>query len=109
MNKLIWFFSFCLIISSCSNDGCTDPNSFNYDSSANKDDGSCRYLATITSASITGITNSSAISGGEISSDGGSFVSLRGVCWSTNPTPTISNDHNQNHCRLELHHQVKLG
>ena len=31
-------------ISSCNKDGCTDCNATNYDVSANKDDGSCKYL-----------------------------------------------------------------
>ena len=33
----------------------------------------------------------SAILGGEITSDGGSPVTARGVCWSTSPNPTINN------------------
>ncbi len=38
---------------------------------------------------LSGITATSAISGGNISSDGGSFISARGVCWDVNPNPTI--------------------
>ncbi len=38
---------------------------------------------------VTEVTSSSAISGGLISSDGGSIVIERGVCWSTNQSPTI--------------------
>ena len=37
------------------------------------------------------ITYNSAISGGEILSDGGAVVFLKGVCWSTLPNPTILN------------------
>jgi len=47
---------------------------------------------TITTASISNITAISALSGGEISSDGGSAVTTRGVCWSTNQAPTISDN-----------------
>ncbi len=44
----------------------------------------------LTTASVTNITASSALSGGNISSDNGSAVSARGVCWSTSSTPTIN-------------------
>ena len=47
-------------------------------------------LPTITTTAISGITSSSAFSGGNISSDGGSAVTQRGVCWSTSSNPTIT-------------------
>jgi hypothetical protein len=47
----------------------------------------------ITTTSATNITNSSAISGGNITSDGGSAIIERGVCWSNTPNPTIANAH----------------
>ncbi len=40
----------------------------------------------------SGITASSALTGGNITSDGGATITARGVCWSTNANPTI-NDH----------------
>jgi uncharacterized protein (TIGR02145 family) len=48
-------------------------------------------LATISTATTTSITAVSAISGGNISSDGGSTIIGRGVCWNTSPNPTLSN------------------
>jgi len=48
-------------------------------------------LPTISTTAISGITTSSAASGGNITSDGGSTVIAKGVCWSTSSTPTISN------------------
>ncbi|PLX00877.1 MAG: hypothetical protein C0591_00430 [Marinilabiliales bacterium] len=45
---------------------------------------------TLTTASVINITSSSATSGGNITSDNGSSVTARGVCWSINPTPTIN-------------------
>ena len=42
---------------------------------------------------ITNITDSSAIGGGEVVSDGGAEVTERGVCWSTSPFPTIADSH----------------
>jgi hypothetical protein len=44
----------------------------------------------LTTAGISGIKLSSAISGGNISSDGGSVITASGVCWSTTINPTIS-------------------
>src|ERR1035437_2147768 len=48
-------------------------------------------LPTLITDSITNITQTTAISGGNITSDGGASVSIRGVCWSTSTNPTISN------------------
>jgi uncharacterized protein (TIGR02145 family) len=44
----------------------------------------------ITTNSIDSITNVSARAGGNISSDGGTQVTSRGVVWSTSPNPTIA-------------------
>jgi len=46
-------------------------------------------MVTSTSA-LSNISNFMAICGGSISSDGGSPVSARGVCWSTSINPTVS-------------------
>ncbi len=43
----------------------------------------------LTTSSITELTQYSAVSGGEISSDGGSVIITRGICWDTEPSPTI--------------------
>lgn len=45
---------------------------------------------TITTTAVTNVTTTSALSGGNITSDGGSAITARGVCWSTNPNPTIN-------------------
>ncbi|MFH0842116.1 MAG: hypothetical protein V1903_05790 [Bacteroidota bacterium] len=47
-------------------------------------------VPTLTTAEITVITSSSAVSGGDITSDGGSDITARGVCWSVNQNPTTS-------------------
>ncbi len=49
-------------------------------------------LPTLTTASASGISTNSGSSGGTITSDGGSAVTQRGVCWSTNQNPTIANN-----------------
>jgi uncharacterized protein (TIGR02145 family) len=46
----------------------------------------------LTTAPIKNITETSVVSGGEISEDVSSPVSIRGVCWSTNPNPTVANN-----------------
>jgi subtilisin family serine protease len=48
-------------------------------------------LPTVTTTAISAITSSTATSGGNVTSDGGSTVTARGVCWSTSPAPTIAN------------------
>ena len=47
-------------------------------------------LPTLTTNSVTSITTTSAISGGNITDNGGSSVTVRGVVWSTSQNPTIS-------------------
>ena len=44
----------------------------------------------VTTNEVTEVTETTAISGGEIISDGGSKILARGVCWSTNLTQTIA-------------------
>ena len=48
-------------------------------------------LPTVTTATITNITQTTATGGGTVTSDGGTTVTARGVCWSTTTNPTISN------------------
>lgn len=50
----------------------------------------CPKLATLTTASVSNITGTSAVSGGNITDDGGATVTARGICWSTNANPTTA-------------------
>jgi len=50
-------------------------------------------LPTVKTASVTGITQNAAVSGGKVTSDGGATVTARGVCWSTSANPTLANSH----------------
>ncbi len=50
-------------------------------------------IPVITTTAITNITATSAQSGGEITNDGGLTVLKRGLCWSKNHNPTISDLH----------------
>lgn len=47
-------------------------------------------IPTITTVEISALTDSSAISGGNLISDGGDVITAKGVCWSTNENPTIT-------------------
>jgi phosphodiesterase/alkaline phosphatase D-like protein len=49
-------------------------------------------LPVLSTNEITGITAISAISGGKISSDGGSAITASGVCWSTGIEPTTDDN-----------------
>lgn len=49
-------------------------------------------IAVLTTNSMSNIDYTSAISGGDVTSNGGDPVTLRGLCWSTSANPTITND-----------------
>lgn len=51
---------------------------------------------TVTTSSITDITINSASGGGNVTSDGGSAVTMRGVCWSTAENPTLADTKTEN-------------
>jgi uncharacterized protein (TIGR02145 family) len=49
-----------------------------------------KILPTVSASAITSITANSATAGGEVSNEGSSNVTSRGICWSsTNTTPTL--------------------
>ena len=48
---------------------------------------------TVTTTAASSITSTTATIGGNVTSDGGSAVTARGVCWSTSQNPTISGSH----------------
>jgi hypothetical protein len=47
--------------------------------------------STVTTADIVTISSTSAVSGGEILSNGGAPVTYFGICWSTSPNPDLDN------------------
>lgn len=46
----------------------------------------------VSTNNVTSISQTSAVSGGNITNEGGSSITARGVCWSTTTNPTIAND-----------------
>lgn len=77
MKKIKMFYYFAIIIT-CIITSCK------------KDEPKTAPVVSITSPS--GITATSAISGGNVTSDGGAAVTSRGVCWSTNSNPTVGDN-----------------
>ncbi|WP_420574542.1 hypothetical protein [Kordia sp.] len=49
-------------------------------------------LPEVNTAAITNITGISAESGGEVTNEGGASVTAKGICWSTTPNPTITDN-----------------
>jgi uncharacterized protein (TIGR02145 family) len=47
-------------------------------------------VPTLTTTAVTSITLTSGVSGGNITTDGGGAVTIRGVCWATTASPTTS-------------------
>lgn len=48
---------------------------------------------TVATNTVSNVSSTSAICGGNVITDGGASVTARGVCWSSNQNPTISNHH----------------
>ena len=53
-------------------------------------------LATVKTLLVTSITSTTAVAGGDVTADGGTEVTAKGVCWSTSQEPTIEGEHTEN-------------
>jgi len=51
------------------------------------------HLATLTTDDVSSITQTTAVSGGNITDAGGGNITARGVCWSLSQSPTITDSH----------------
>ncbi len=49
-------------------------------------------MPSLTTAAVTGLTSTTAISGGSITNDGGGTITVSGICWSTTAVPTITDN-----------------
>ena len=95
MKRILVFVFAVALLGSCQKDieGCTDATAVNYNPDATIDNSTCQYVPTLsTMPLIFDTVNLTADAGGVISSDGGSDVTIRGICWSTFPNPTITDD-----------------
>ena len=56
-------------------------------------DGTSSLLPTVTTGAVSNISDTTAACGGEVTSDGGSVVTARGICWGSSPNPAITGAH----------------
>jgi len=54
------------------------------------------YDPTVITTPLTDVTNNSAVGGGEVTNDGNAEITERGLCWSTNHNPEITDSHVSN-------------
>ena len=52
--------------------------------------------AVLTTAQVTSVTSETAVTGGEVTNDGGANVTAKGVCWGTAPNPTVAGNKTTN-------------
>lgn len=78
MNKF-WFNAFAIIGAM-----------FMLFSSCKKDDVDDKNIPVLSTTKVTKITQTTAMTGGNITDDGGASITTRGVCWSTSQNPTIN-------------------
>jgi uncharacterized protein (TIGR02145 family) len=50
--------------------------------------------AVLTTTQVSNVTSTTAVAGGNITSDGGGSITARGVCWGTSPNPTVNKTSN---------------
>lgn len=74
-----------LFVSGCKPDD--EPNN------NNDNGGGGTTLPVVTTSAVSEITETNAIGGGEVTSNGGSAIKECGVCWSAETNPTIEGDH----------------
>ena len=58
-----------------------------------RNEGAPVFLPSVSTLSVSGITEYSALCGGKVISTGGSPITARGICWSTSPNPTLNGSH----------------
>ena len=57
-------------------------------------------LPMVSTLPLSNITSNTAVCGGNVSSNGGVEVTARGVCWSTTPNPTITDNRTVDSCGI---------
>ncbi|MCR5013170.1 MAG: choice-of-anchor J domain-containing protein [Bacteroidales bacterium] len=68
---------------------CTDMYFLNIDD-VSYGEGGAATVPIVSTSTPSNVSQTTATCGGNVISDGGSAVHVRGVCWSTNPNPTLS-------------------
>ena len=85
MKRLFVLALVCLAVVSCTKDD-DDDNNNNGNNVSNPD------VPILSTAPIVYDNNYTAQTGGVITSDAGSTITIRGVCWDNSPNPTVNND-----------------
>jgi len=84
-----WGFRFYFNSNYCLTNGTTKTNGFSLRCLREANN----FAPILTTAAVTNIGPTSATSGGNITTDGGAAVTERGVCWSLNENPSLSDSH----------------
>ena len=66
---------------------------FGYSVRCLRDDNSTTVFPTVTTDTVSNVTDNSATCGGNVTAVSGTTVTARGVCWSTSPNPTLADSH----------------
>ena len=66
-------------------------------------------LPTVTTDSVDAVTDTTATCGGTVTADGNAAVTMRGVCWSTLPNPTVSDSHTDDGTGLGIFNSSMTG
>ncbi len=82
MKKSLFFILLCGLAFSCNKESGTNNPTVT--------------LPTLSTTVVSSIANTTALSGGNISSDGGGSITVRGVCWSVSPGPLVTGNHTFN-------------
>ena len=61
-----------------------------------RDDNSISAFPTVTTDTVSNVTDTSATCGGSVTAGSGTTVTDRGVCWSTSPNPNLADNHTSN-------------
>jgi len=77
--------------------------------SANDPTVKTELLPMLTTTEVSGITQTTAICGGVISSDAGSSVTVRGVCWANTANPTIANSTTKDNLGIGNYNSKLIG
>jgi hypothetical protein len=82
-NMKVMFNAICLLILA---------NGTLFSSCSKKDDiNSETTVPSVETLDVTDISTTSAVSGGNITDDGGEAITSRGICWNTDHNPTVEN------------------
>lgn len=66
-------------------------------------------IPTVTTNAVSDITQNGAVCGGNVTDDGNGTVTARGVCWSTNPNPSLNDSHSSDGEGVGAYYSTLVG